>query len=102
MIGQKTLHSFFSAAPAKKRGRSPEAGGDAEVATEAGGAAAALEGAGGGLAGGGLAAVEGGVSRLWRGAGWRGVSRRWRPLGGWGDHAPRRRFQKPRAPSTPD
>lgn len=32
MIGQKTLHSFFSAAPAKKRSRSPEPDGDAEVA----------------------------------------------------------------------
>lgn len=32
MIGQRTLHSFFSPAPAKKRGRSPEPGGDAEVA----------------------------------------------------------------------
>ncbi|KAL2298403.1 hypothetical protein Nmel_015398 [Mimus melanotis] len=31
MIGQKTLHSFFSPAPAKKRGRSPEPGGDSEV-----------------------------------------------------------------------
>ncbi|NWV38385.1 UNG glycosylase, partial [Grantiella picta] len=31
MIGQRTLHSFFSPAPAKKRGRSPEAGGDSEV-----------------------------------------------------------------------
>lgn len=33
MIGQKTLHSFFSPAPAKKRGRSPEPGGDSEVAS---------------------------------------------------------------------
>lgn len=32
MIGQRTLHSFFSPAPAKKRGRSPEPGGDSEVA----------------------------------------------------------------------
>lgn len=31
MIGQRTLHSFFSAAPAKKRSRSPQPGGDAEV-----------------------------------------------------------------------
>ncbi|NXG08176.1 UNG glycosylase, partial [Sakesphorus luctuosus] len=30
MIGQRTLHSFFSPAPAKKRSRSPEPGGDAE------------------------------------------------------------------------
>ncbi|NXA05514.1 UNG glycosylase, partial [Sapayoa aenigma] len=33
MIGQRTLHSFFSPAPAKKRARSPEPGGDAEVAS---------------------------------------------------------------------
>ncbi|NWV17028.1 UNG glycosylase, partial [Origma solitaria] len=33
MIGQRTLHSFFSPAPAKKRGRSPEPGGDSEVAS---------------------------------------------------------------------
>nr|XP_054502044.1 uracil-DNA glycosylase [Agelaius phoeniceus] len=32
MIGQRTLHSFFSPVPAKKRGRSPEPGGDSEVA----------------------------------------------------------------------
>lgn len=32
MIGQKTLHSFFSPAPVKKRGRCPEPGGDSEVA----------------------------------------------------------------------
>ncbi|NXC32740.1 UNG glycosylase, partial [Campylorhamphus procurvoides] len=32
MIGQRTLHSFFSPAPAKKRARSPEPAGDAEVA----------------------------------------------------------------------
>uniref|UniRef100_A0A8C0G1I9 Uracil-DNA glycosylase n=1 Tax=Chelonoidis abingdonii TaxID=106734 RepID=A0A8C0G1I9_CHEAB len=31
MIGQKTLHSFFRAAPPRKRERSPEQGGDAEV-----------------------------------------------------------------------
>ncbi|RLV99802.1 hypothetical protein DV515_00009378 [Chloebia gouldiae] len=31
MIGQRTLHSFFSPAPAKKRGRSPEPGGDSEM-----------------------------------------------------------------------
>uniref|UniRef100_A0A8V5GS54 Uracil-DNA glycosylase n=2 Tax=Melopsittacus undulatus TaxID=13146 RepID=A0A8V5GS54_MELUD len=31
MIGQRTLHCFFSAAPAKRRSRSPEPGGDAEV-----------------------------------------------------------------------
>ncbi|NXD12625.1 UNG glycosylase, partial [Nothocercus nigrocapillus] len=31
MIGQKTLHSFFSAAPPRKRSRSPEPGGDAEA-----------------------------------------------------------------------
>ncbi|OWK61183.1 Uracil-DNA glycosylase [Lonchura striata] len=31
MIGQRTLHSFFSPAPAKKRGRSPEPGGESEV-----------------------------------------------------------------------
>ncbi|NWZ94544.1 UNG glycosylase, partial [Nesospiza acunhae] len=35
MIGQRTLHSFFSPAPAKKRGRSPEPGGDSEVAASA-------------------------------------------------------------------
>ncbi|NXX65152.1 UNG glycosylase, partial [Spizella passerina] len=29
------LHSFFSPAPAKKRGRSPEPGGDSEVAVSA-------------------------------------------------------------------
>lgn len=67
MIGQKTLHSFFSAAPAKKRGRSPEPGGEAEVAT---GGLAALEGERG-LGGvgvaveGGEVAVEGGVLRRW-------------------------------------
>lgn len=42
MIGQKTLHSFFSAAPAKKRSRSPEAGSDEEVAKGGSGAPAAL------------------------------------------------------------
>lgn len=99
MIGQKTLHSFFSAAPVKKRGRSPEPGGDAEVASwELGGQRSWR-----------------GEEGTWRSGGrrlWRGVSQRWWPLGRaalaavggrgeLGDHAPRGHFQKPRALGTP-
>ncbi|NXC19430.1 UNG glycosylase, partial [Corythaeola cristata] len=87
MIGQKTLHCFFSAAPAKKRGRSPEPGGDAEVASGGVRAPAAREGGEGAGGRGGLAAVEGAS----RGAG-----------DCWGVGRPRGRCQKPRAPRTPD
>lgn len=68
MIGQKTLHSFFSAAPPKKRGRSPEPVSDAEVAS-------------GGLKGAGC---PGGDRGGWRVGGRQlcgEVSRRWWPLG---------------------
>ncbi|NXO95813.1 UNG glycosylase, partial [Certhia brachydactyla] len=59
MIGQRTLHSFFSPAPAKKRGRSPEPGGDSEVAIGGLREPAALEKRRG----------EGREERLWWGGG---------------------------------